>query len=61
MLADINRSTSVIGQRLQIGDQDGLVVLMLERQTGAQRAGEVSQVQGTSGTISREHYLPAGS
>jgi hypothetical protein len=61
MVADIDRPTGVIGKRLEIGDEDGLVVLMLERHTSAQRAGEVSQVQGTSGTISREHYLPAGS
>ena len=47
----------MVGEGLEIGDKEGLVVLVLERQAGAERSGEVAEVQRTRRSIAGEHDL----
>ena len=55
--ASVDRTASVIGECLEIGNEDGLVVLVLERQAGAQGASEVAEVEWARRTIPGEYHL----
>jgi hypothetical protein len=55
--AKVGRAAGVVGERLEIGNKDCLIVLILEAQPAAQGAGEVAQVERARGTIPSEDYL----
>ena len=55
--ASVHRTAGVIGECLEIGNEDGLIVLVLECQTGSERAGEVAEVQRAGRTIPGEYHL----
>ena len=57
MAADVMVAADVIGQGLKIGDENGLVVVVLKRHTSAQRPGEMAEVQRSSRTVAGEDYL----
>jgi hypothetical protein len=44
----------VIGQRLQVRDQHGLLVIPLKRYPGSQRSGIVTEVQVPGWAVARE-------
>src|SRR6185437_5384825 len=53
--AHVERTTRVVGERLQIRDQNRLVMDILERDAGSQRARVMTQVERAGRTIAREH------
>jgi hypothetical protein len=57
LLANVDRTAGVIGECLEIGNEDGLIVLVLECQAGLERTGEVPEVQRAGRTIPREYHL----
>jgi hypothetical protein len=57
MAADVVVAADAIGQGLKIGDQNGLVVIVLERHTKAQGAGVMAEVQWSGRTVAGENYL----
>jgi hypothetical protein len=48
----------VVGERLEVGDENRLLVYVLQRDTGPERSRIVAQVQRTGGSIAGKHDLP---
>ena len=55
VLRNVRGAPARIGQRLEIGDQQRLGTLALERQSRAQRAGVVPEMERARRTVAREY------
>jgi hypothetical protein len=54
-------STAVVGERLQVGNEDCLIVVVLERDARAKRAGVVAEVKRSGRAIAGENDLTRSS
>jgi hypothetical protein len=57
LASKVHRTACVIYERLKVGNEDGLVMPILERQTGAKGPGKMAEVEWAGQTIPGEYHL----
>ena len=55
---NIARTTRVVGERLEVGDEKRLLIFVLQRDASPERPRVVAQVKRTGGSIAGEYDLP---